>query len=65
MLAKSWEDNGMSLLFLLITLYERQFILCGTAKGWFYNGRLKYNARVLLCEELNLVFFFFTISVCK
>ena len=34
----------------IITLYERQFILCRTAKGWFYNGRLKYSARVFLCH---------------
>ena len=44
------HKRSVKFLYEIITLYERQFILYRTAKGWFYNGRLKYNAGVFLCD---------------
>ena len=44
------EKDFMNIEHIKSLLCMRQFIFCRTAKGWFYNGRLKYNARVFLCD---------------
>ena len=51
------ENDFMNIEHIKSLLCMRQFILCRTAKGWFYNGRLKYNTRVFLCDYLKFFFF--------